>query len=144
MENKTNNHVQSEWKREYTITTDVPVEAAWEAFKNVAEWHMWLGTAELVGEFKAGSKVIIGPEDRNSYAIEIADVQEGRSFTFASKLAGNKLDETLTFEEGRLGYILRYYGEPNKEELAMLEDVSNELKYYIDACIKHCSSKAGV
>ena len=76
------------------LTTDLPAEAFFDRWADVATWPEWNTDTEWVrldGPFRTGATGVLKPKGGPRTRFVVASLEPGREFTDVSQLAGAKL-----------------------------------------------------
>lgn len=87
-----------------TIETSASPEAIWKIWIDVPNWYLWdteLKGAELKGDFAKGIKGVLIPKKGRKAKFKIVAYEEGKSYTFKTKLplGGLFVKRTLEVKE---------------------------------------------
>jgi hypothetical protein len=89
------------WMTEHSIETDVPLDAIWRAWAEVARWPEWnadIERIELIGPFETGSTIAMTPHGQAPVKLRLADVVEGERFVDEAQVAQTVIRTTHQIE----------------------------------------------
>jgi uncharacterized membrane protein len=130
------------WMTEHSIETDVPLDAIWRAWAEVARWPEWnadIERIELTGPFATGSKIAMTPYGQDPVHLRVADVIDGQQFIDEADVAGTVVRTThridaLDEHRVRVVYRLEASG-PAAEEIGPA--ISADFDDTLSALVEH-------